>query len=72
VALPWTSLEDASAVSTRLGTPIVTATNRATMLRGLEAIKKGLLTEDELTTAVERLFTERFKLVMFDAPSVEW
>jgi hypothetical protein len=42
------------------------------MLRGLEAIKKGLLTEDELTTAVERLFTERFKLVMFDAPSVEW
>jgi hypothetical protein len=65
-------MEDASAVSTRLGTPIVTATNRGTMLDGLEAIKKGLLTEDELTTAVERLFTKQFKLVMFDAPSVEW
>lgn len=33
-----------------------------------EAVKRGLLTEDKITTAVERLFTTRMKLGLFDEP----
>ena len=33
-----------------------------------EAVRKGLLSEDDLTRSVERLYTARFQLGMFDAP----
>lgn len=36
----------------------------------LEALKQGLLTEEEITRAVKRLFTARFKLGMFDPPEL--
>ena len=34
----------------------------------LEAMHKGFLTEEDITTAVKRLFTARFRLGMFDPP----
>jgi beta-glucosidase len=36
----------------------------------IEAVKKGLLTEEEIETSVKRLFTARFKLGMFDPPEM--
>ncbi|MBN2426581.1 MAG: glycoside hydrolase family 3 C-terminal domain-containing protein [Calditrichaceae bacterium] len=35
-----------------------------------EAIEKGLISEDEINTAVKRLFTARFKLGLFDPDSL--
>lgn len=35
-----------------------------------EAIKNGLLTEHDIDVAIKRLFTARFKLGMFDPPSM--
>ncbi|MEI7898744.1 MAG: glycoside hydrolase family 3 C-terminal domain-containing protein [bacterium] len=41
--------------------------------RLLEAVKQGLVREDEISRSVERLFTARFKLGMFDPEkSVPW
>jgi beta-glucosidase len=34
----------------------------------LDAVEQGLITEDAITRAVERLFTARFRLGMFDLP----
>ena len=39
----------------------------------VDAVKQGLITEQEIDTAVKRLFLARFKLGMFDPPdSVRW
>jgi len=41
--------------------------------RLLEAVAQGLITEEEITTSVRRLFTARFKLGMFDSEElVPW
>ena len=64
------SLAEAGAVSLKRGTDLDCNDPGNDASRYLEAIKKGLLTEDELTTAVKRLFTARFKLGMFDPPSM--
>jgi beta-glucosidase len=41
--------------------------------RLLEAVQQGLITEEEITVSVKRLFTARFKLGMFDPESqVPW
>jgi beta-glucosidase len=41
--------------------------------RLLEAVQQGLITEEEITVSVKRLFTARFKLGMFDPPArVPW
>jgi beta-glucosidase len=36
----------------------------------IEAVKKGLITEQEIDVAVKRLFTARFRLGMFDPPEM--
>jgi beta-glucosidase len=36
----------------------------------LDAVKQGLITEDEITISVKRLFTARFRLGMFDPPEI--
>jgi len=36
----------------------------------LEAVKRGLLTEDDINVSVKRLFTARFKLGMFDPDAI--
>ncbi len=36
----------------------------------MDAVKKGYLTENDINTAVKRLFTARFKLGMFDPPEM--
>ena len=36
----------------------------------LEAVKQGLITEEEIDVSVKRLFTARFKLGMFDPPEM--
>jgi beta-glucosidase len=36
----------------------------------IEAVHKGLITEDDINTAVRRLFTARFRLGMFDPPEM--
>src|SRR5205807_10207602 len=39
----------------------------------VDAVKQGLITEQEIDTAVKRLFLARFKLGMFDSPDrVRW
>src|SRR5207249_1649927 len=39
----------------------------------VDAVKQGLITEQEIGTAVKRLFLARFKLGMFDSPDrVRW
>ena len=36
----------------------------------LDAVKQGLITEDEIAVSVKRLFTARFRLGMFDPPEI--
>jgi beta-glucosidase len=57
----------ASAVSVKTGTDLECGSS----YRGLQqAVKSGLITEGEIDTALKRLFTARFKLGMFDPPSM--
>ncbi|WP_319590375.1 glycoside hydrolase family 3 C-terminal domain-containing protein [uncultured Draconibacterium sp.] len=54
---------EAAAVAVKAGTDL----NCGNSYRHLtEAVKRGLITEDEIDVAVKRLFTARFKLGMFD------
>lgn len=55
---------EAAALALKAGTDLDCGTKVYPFL--VEAVKKGLVTEDEIDTAVKRLFTARFKLGMFD------
>ena len=55
---------EAAALSVKSGTDLECGTVYESAL--LEAVKKGLLAEEDINVAVKRLFTARFRLGMFD------
>ncbi len=57
----------ASAVSLKAGTDLDCGSTYRSLL---DAVKTGLVTKAELDAAVERLFTARFRLGMFDPPAM--
>jgi beta-glucosidase len=59
---------EASALSVKSGTDLECGTVYESAL--LEAVKKGLLTDEDINTAVKRLLTARFRLGMFDPPEM--
>jgi beta-glucosidase len=59
---------EAAALSVKSGTDLECGTVYESAL--LEAVKKGLLTEEDINVAVKRLFTARFRLGMFDPPDM--
>jgi beta-glucosidase len=59
------SLADASAKAVKAGTDLDCGRSYAALG---EAVKSGLISEDEINKSVERLFTARIKLGMFDPP----
>jgi beta-glucosidase len=60
-------LEHASVVSVRAGTDTSCGKEYATLVK---AVHDGLITEPEIDVAVKRLFTARFRLGLFDPPSM--
>jgi Beta-glucosidase-related glycosidases len=59
---------EAAALSVKSGTDLECGRVYESAL--LEAVEKGLLTEEEINVAVRRLFTARFKLGMFDPAEI--
>ncbi|MFL6354198.1 MAG: glycoside hydrolase family 3 C-terminal domain-containing protein [Bryobacteraceae bacterium] len=59
------SLAEASALAVKAGTDLECGKSYRTLV---EAVQRGYITEAEINRAVERLFTARFRLGMFDAP----
>ncbi|MBV8896267.1 MAG: hypothetical protein JO051_07140 [Acidobacteriaceae bacterium] len=59
------SLAEASAKSVKAGTDLDCGKSYSTLV---EAVKKGYITEQEISRSVERLFVARFRLGMFDPP----
>jgi beta-glucosidase len=59
--------EEASAIAVKSGCDLE-CMNVYTSLT--DAVKKGLITEEEIDVSVKRLFTARFKLGMFDPPEM--
>ena len=57
---------EAAAVAVKSGTDLNCGKVYSSDL--IEAVKKGYLSENDIDTAVKRLFTARFKLGMFDPP----
>ena len=45
-------------------------TDNSDYVKFLDAIKQGLITENDINTALKRLFTARFRLGMFDPPEM--
>ena len=45
-------------------------TDNGDYVKFLDAVKQGLITENDINTAVKRLFTARFRLGMFDPPDM--
>jgi beta-glucosidase len=58
---------EAAALAVKSGTDL--ECGRVYQFALLEAVRLGLLTEDEINIAIRRLFTARFKLGMFDPPA---
>src|SRR6185503_11633244 len=58
---------EASVLGVRGGTDLTCGTEYPSLV---EAVKKGLITEAEIDTAVKRLMTARFRLGMFDPPEM--
>jgi beta-glucosidase len=58
---------EASVLGVRGGTDLTCGTEYPTLV---EAVKRGLITEAEIDTAVKRLMTARFRLGMFDPPEM--
>ncbi len=56
---------EASAVAVKAGTDLTCGNEYRSLV---EAVKSGLITEAEIDRALERLFTARFQLGMFDPP----
>ena len=64
---------EAAAVAVRAGTDLECGGRDFAYTHLAEAVQKGLLSEASIDTAVERLFTARFRLGMFDPPArVPW
>ncbi len=59
--------EEASALAVRAGCDLECSSVYQSLI---EAVKKGLITEQEIDISVKRLFTARFKLGMFDPPEM--
>ncbi len=59
------SPDEASALAVRTGTDLECGEEYSSLEKAFE---QKLITEDEINTAVKRLFTARFKLGMFDPP----
>ncbi|MGD1044595.1 MAG: glycoside hydrolase family 3 C-terminal domain-containing protein [Bacteroidota bacterium] len=59
---------EAAALSVKSGTDLECGNVYESAL--LEAVKKGLLSEEDINVAVKRLFTARFRLGMFDPPEM--
>jgi beta-glucosidase len=58
---------EASVLGVRAGTDLTCGTEYPTLV---EAVKRGLISEAEIDTAVKRLMTARFRLGMFDPPEM--
>ncbi|HKV38565.1 MAG TPA: glycoside hydrolase family 3 N-terminal domain-containing protein, partial [Blastocatellia bacterium] len=58
---------EASALAVKAGTDLSCGREYGSLL---EAVKSGLITEEEIDTAVKRLMTARFRLGMFDPPDL--
>lgn len=58
---------EAAALALKAGTDL--ECGNEVYLHLVEAVKKGLVSEAQIDTAVKRLFTARFKLGMFDPPA---
>ncbi len=59
--------EEASALAVKSGCDLECSSVYQSLI---EAVKKGLITEQEIDISVKRLFTARFKLGMFDPPEM--
>ena len=59
--------EEASALAVKSGCDLECSSVNKDLT---EAVKKGLITEQEIDVSVKRLFTARFKLGMFDPPEM--
>jgi beta-glucosidase len=64
------SMESAAAISLKKGTDLECEDKGNNYSKYLNAVKQGLITEQELDTAVKRLFRARFALGMFDPPEM--
>jgi beta-glucosidase len=60
------SLAEASALAVKAGTDLECGKSYRTLV---EAVHQAYISEEEINRAVERLFTARFRLGMFDAPA---
>ena len=59
------TVAEASAVAVKAGTDLTCGNEYRSLV---EAVKEGLIQESEINQALQRLFTARFKLGMFDPP----
>jgi beta-glucosidase len=64
------TLQAAAAVSLRRGTDMDCDFTETEQKGYLDAVKSGALTEAEIDRSLERIFTARFRLGMFDPPSM--
>ena len=59
--------DKASAMTVKAGTDLECGTDYASLVK---AVKQGLVSQAEIDTSLQRLFTARFKLGMFDPPQM--
>ncbi len=59
---------EAAAIAVKSGTDLECGSVYSTAL--FDAVKQGLVTENEISVSVKRLFTARFRLGMFDPPEI--
>jgi beta-glucosidase len=64
------TLDEAAAVSLRRGTDLDCDFSETEQRGYLNAVKSGALSEAEIDRSLERVFTARFRLGMFDPPSM--
>ena len=59
--------EEAAAITVKAGTDLECGNSYPALIN---SVKHGFIKEEEITTAVKRIFTARFKLGMFDPPEL--
>jgi beta-glucosidase len=64
------TLQDATAVSLRRGTDLDCDFSETEQKGYLDAVKNAALSESEINQSLQRIFTARFRLGMFDPPSM--
>jgi beta-glucosidase len=64
------TMDEAAAVSLRRGTDLDCDFSESEQKGYLDAVKSGALTEAEIDQSLQRIFTARFRLGMFDPPSM--